>query len=81
VPSINGAGRFVAACGFMFREARLLEQRLFAALFLGAPAQGVVDGVVAYRNPDGGFGYGLEPDKAVRRASRWTSRSPSIGSP
>jgi hypothetical protein len=55
--------RFAAARDFLHRDGRVLEQRLFAALFDGAPAQGVVDAVLAYRNPDGGFGHGLEPDK------------------
>ena len=31
-------------------------------LFEGAPATGVVDAVRAFRNDDGGFGHGLEPD-------------------
>jgi hypothetical protein len=55
--------RFAAARAFLYREARVVEQRLFAALFEGAPAAGVVDAVLAYRNADGGFGHGLEPDK------------------
>jgi hypothetical protein len=50
---------------FIQREGRVLEQRLAATLFDGAAAQGVVDAVRAYRNPDGGFGHGLEPDKRV----------------
>jgi hypothetical protein len=40
----------------------MLEQRLFATLFEGASAMGVVDALRAYRNDDGGFGHGLEPD-------------------
>jgi hypothetical protein len=40
----------------------VLEQRLFATLFEGASATGVVDALRAYRNDDGGFGHGLEPD-------------------
>jgi hypothetical protein len=55
--------RLVAAREFVYREARLVEQRLLATLFEGAPPQGVVDAVRAYRNADGGFGHGLEPDK------------------
>jgi hypothetical protein len=57
------ADAFAAARDFIYREARVLEQRLFATLFLDAPAEGVVRAVLAYRNPDGGFGHGLEPDK------------------
>ncbi|MCP3421927.1 hypothetical protein [Nocardioides pinisoli] len=52
-----------AARGFLDREGRLIERRLAAALFDGDSPAGVVDAVRAYRNPDGGFGHGLEPDK------------------
>jgi len=48
---------------FLDREGRLIERRLSAVLFDGADPTGVVDAVRAYRNPDGGFGHGLEPDK------------------
>ena len=54
---------FAAAERFLRAEARLLEQRLFATLFHGAPAAGVVDALRGYQNDDGGFGHGLEPDK------------------
>jgi hypothetical protein len=47
---------------FVYTTARVLEQRLFETLFNGAPASGVVDALRAYRNDDGGFGHGLEPD-------------------
>ena len=48
---------------FLYRDARLLERRLFSTLFEGAPVPGVVDALIAYRNADGGFGHALEPDK------------------
>jgi hypothetical protein len=48
---------------FLEREGRLVERRLAAVLYDGADPSGVVDAVRAYRNPDGGFGHGLEPDK------------------
>jgi hypothetical protein len=54
---------FNAGRQFIQREGRLLERRLFATLFEGAPAAAVVDVLRGYRNPDGGFGHGLEPDK------------------
>jgi len=57
--------RFDDARRFLYAEARLLERRLFGVLFEGAGADGVVDAVRGYRNPDGGFGHGLEPDKRV----------------
>ena len=54
--------QFAAGRDFIRRQGRLLERRLFATCFEGAPAAGVVDAVRGYRNPDGGFGHGLEPD-------------------
>ncbi len=54
--------KFAAGRDFILREGRLLERRLFATCFEGAPATGVVDAVSAFRNDDGGFGHGLEPD-------------------
>jgi hypothetical protein len=56
-------GQFTAGRAFIQRQGRLLERRLFAARFEGAPAAGVVDALRGYRNDDGGFGHGLEPDK------------------
>ncbi|MGI9005912.1 MAG: hypothetical protein ACR2FU_06905 [Streptosporangiaceae bacterium] len=53
---------FAAARGFLLRDGRLLERRLFAACFEGAGPEGVADAVRGYRNPDGGFGHALEPD-------------------
>jgi hypothetical protein len=52
-----------SANAFIVREARLLERRLHATLFEGAPAAGVVDALRGYQNDDGGFGHALEPDK------------------
>ena len=54
-----------AARGFMAAHARVLEQRELAASFDNVPVDGAVDALLAYRNPDGGFGHGLEPDKRV----------------
>lgn len=54
---------FTAGRDFILRQGRLLERRLFATRFEGAPASGVVDVLRGYRNEDGGFGHGLEPDK------------------
>ncbi|HVW34134.1 MAG TPA: hypothetical protein VHL53_16480 [Acidimicrobiia bacterium] len=54
---------FAAARTFLHREGRLVERRLFATVFEGAGPSGVVDAVRAFRNADGGFGHGLEPDK------------------
>lgn len=46
----------------MRTHARLLDRRRFALLFADGSAEAVLDALSAYRNPDGGFGYGLEPD-------------------
>jgi hypothetical protein len=54
---------FTAGRAFLEREGRLIERRLAAALFDGGPADSVVDTLRGYRNPDGGFGHALEPDK------------------
>jgi hypothetical protein len=55
--------QFTAARDFVLRQGRVLERRLFATCFEGAQAAGVVDTLRGYRNDDGGFGHGLEPDK------------------
>lgn len=47
---------------FMWRNARLLDRRLFGRVFAGEPAEGVVTSLRAYQNDDGGFGHALEPD-------------------
>ena len=56
-----------AARDFLYRSARLLEQRVHEALFgdaeRDAAVASVVTAVAAYRNDDGGFGHALEPDK------------------
>jgi hypothetical protein len=54
---------FARGRDFIYREGRLLERRLFEALFEGGPRKAVVDCIRAYRNSDGGFGHALEPDK------------------
>ena len=55
-PDIAAAEQFIAAHG------RVLDRRRFERLFGGGPAGPVRDAVAAYRNQDGGFGNGLEPD-------------------
>jgi hypothetical protein len=56
MPSLDSAHQFLAAQG------RILDRRRFERLFLGGDARPVRDAVAAYRNADGGFGHGLEPD-------------------
>src|SRR3954470_23528791 len=54
---------FRTAEKFLQAEGRLLERRLFGALFRDEAPRGVVEVLSGYRNADGGFGHGLEPDK------------------
>jgi len=52
-----------AARSFVNLQGRVLERRLLACLVDGEPADGVALALQAYRNPDGGLGHALEPDK------------------
>ena len=52
-----------AARRFVYAEGRVLEQRLYARLFEDGEPEGVLEALRGFRNPDGGFGHGLEPDK------------------
>ena len=51
-----------AAQGFMATHARLLDRRRFDVLLHGAGHDCARAALGAYRNPDGGYGWGLEPD-------------------
>ncbi|MEJ3657292.1 hypothetical protein WEH80_30445 [Actinomycetes bacterium KLBMP 9759] len=51
-----------AAARFMASHARQLDRRRYAHLIDGGGAAGIVAAVNAYRNADGGYGWGLEPD-------------------
>ena len=66
-PSRSSSARvsFERARDFVYKNARVLERRLFARLFEDGDSDGVVAALLAYRNADGGFGHGLEPDKLV----------------
>jgi hypothetical protein len=55
-PDIDAAAQFLAASG------RALDRRRFDLFSAGGSALPVRDAVAAYRNSDGGFGHGLEPD-------------------
>jgi hypothetical protein len=52
----------IAARSFMAGHARVLDRRRFELLFDGGDAEPVLAALNAYRNPDGGYGHGLEPD-------------------
>lgn len=51
-----------AVRAFMCTHARLLDRRRFDVMFDHASAASLLDALDAYRNPDGGYGWGLEPD-------------------
>lgn len=55
---------FNKARDFILTNARMIERRLFHFHFENDNPQGVFHAVYAYRNSDGGFGYGMEPDTA-----------------
>jgi hypothetical protein len=59
---VLGEANLESARQFIWRNARVIDRRRFEFLFEGGPAQPVVDALRAYRNADGGFGHGLEPD-------------------
>ena len=51
-----------AAAEFLAASARLLDRRRFELLSGRGDAGPVLAALDAYRNPDGGYGWGLEPD-------------------
>ncbi|NND78435.1 MAG: hypothetical protein HKN53_00895 [Maribacter sp.] len=55
---------FLKARDFILTNARMIERRLFEFHFANGDMNGVYHAVYAYRNPDGGFGHGMEPDTA-----------------
>ena len=56
---------------FIASHARLLDRRRLELALGGGDPEATLAVLAGYRNPDGGFGWGLEPDlRARRRASR-----------
>src|SRR3954470_22429678 len=55
-----------AAADFLAGSARVLDRRRFDLLFGSGDAEAVLAAVDGYRNPDGGYGWGLEPDLRSR---------------
>ncbi|MBP2325188.1 hypothetical protein JOF56_005573 [Kibdelosporangium banguiense] len=51
-----------AAASFMAGHARVLDRRRFELLLGRTDVGAVLAAVDGYRNPDGGYGWGLEPD-------------------
>lgn len=50
------------AAAFLTSHARVLDRRRFDLLFMDAGAADALAALDAYRNVDGGYGWGLEPD-------------------
>ncbi|MFI6734321.1 hypothetical protein ACIBI9_15435 [Nonomuraea sp. NPDC050451] len=48
--------------GFLAGHARVLDRRRYDLLIGDGDAASVLGALEAYRNPDGGYGWGLEPD-------------------
>jgi hypothetical protein len=51
-----------AASRFMAMHARLLDRRRFDVVLHDAPPEGALAALSPYRNTDGGYSWGLEPD-------------------
>jgi hypothetical protein len=51
-----------AAARFLAAHARVLDRRRFDLVLGRGDAEPVLSALDAYRNPDGGYGWGLEPD-------------------
>jgi hypothetical protein len=51
-----------AARAFVTTHGRILDRRRLAVVLDGTPRDGLLAALDAYRNDDGGYGWGLEPD-------------------
>src|SRR5215210_6690839 len=51
-----------AATRFMTQHARLLDRRRFDLISGTGDAISMLEALDGYRNPDGGYGWGIEPD-------------------
>lgn len=57
-----------AARNFVTTHGRVIDRRRLYLLLDGTDPDGVVAALDAYRNPDGGYGWGLEPDLRASRS-------------
>jgi hypothetical protein len=57
-----------AAAEFLATHARLLDRRRFDVVLHDAPPDGALAALSAYRNADGGYGWGLEADPKDTRS-------------
>lgn len=55
-----------AVSDFLATHGRILDRRRFELLLGETDPSGALDALSAYRNPDGGYGWGLEPDLRSR---------------
>jgi hypothetical protein len=60
---------FERARRFLMTEARVIDRALFVHRFENAPSENVIEALTHYRNDDGGFGHGLEPDLRTPNSS------------
>jgi len=54
---------------FMNTETRPLEKSIFNYYFNGSSSEPILDSLVEFQNPDGGFGGGIEPDFKLTESS------------
>lgn len=59
---MSSGDRIKRARDFVYANARQIERARFETLIDGAPPERLVAALAAYRNDDGGYGHGLEPD-------------------
>ena len=64
---------FEKAALFMRNQARSLDYALFNYSFNSGTTEDVIDALAAYRNPDGGFGHGLEPDVQAKASNNYAT--------
>jgi hypothetical protein len=57
-----------AARDFVATHARILDRRRLGLLLGDEDSRGVLAALDGYRNPDGGYGWGLEPDLRARES-------------
>ena len=67
------ADAFSNAAEFIALNARPLERALFKHHFESGPTLEVLDELEKFRNPDGGFGHGIEPDLRLPLSSPFAS--------
>ena len=62
MPVLLTETQLARARDLIYRTGRLLERSLFAFFFDSGSLEACLHALAAYRNPDGGFGNGIEPD-------------------